>query len=197
MLTERFDRLLVARHGETAYNRRGLTTGSRDPGLTRAGTEQARRLAAFLPRFAVTAICTSRARRCIETAAPVAAAVRLPLVVVPGLEERGWGELEGKPHALRLAAAAEPPPSVEPVETFRARILAALATVPGPRPVLLTHSGVFRILRESLGIVIAGTAAPAGETSPSLPNGGLAVLTPNEGRWVLEEVCVPPESPAV
>ena len=60
-------RLILVRHGQSAYNADGLLQGQADPPLSEAGRREARALAAALPRFEN--VLTSDLRRATETAA--------------------------------------------------------------------------------------------------------------------------------
>ena len=99
-------RLLLIRHGETSDNV-DRVIGSRLPGpaLTRTGREQAHGLAARLAHAPVV-VHSSQARRAVETAETVAAALGVPHVQVEGLHEIDAGDLEGRPFADALEGYA-------------------------------------------------------------------------------------------
>jgi probable phosphoglycerate mutase len=125
-----------------------------DPGLAALGHEQAARVVAGLAGDEVTAIYSSPARRALETAAPVAAALGLELVIEPGLAEFDAAhssyvpveELKaaGDPRWERLAAGDLYHPEIDP-EAFREGVIAGVERIasghPGGRAVLFTHSG--------------------------------------------------------
>jgi broad specificity phosphatase PhoE len=94
-------RLLLVRHGQIAANLEKVWHGSTDSLLTPAGHAQARQLAAHLARTRrpIRAIYTSPLIRARHTADPIAAALRLPIQVAPGLAEYGIGALEGTSYA--------------------------------------------------------------------------------------------------
>ncbi len=82
-------RLILIRHGETEWNRAGRIQGYHaDSALTATGREQVRTLAARLAREGIDAICSSDAGRTRETAAPIGAAMGLPVVYETALRER-------------------------------------------------------------------------------------------------------------
>lgn len=89
--------LLLVRHGESAGNVARIVQGWRDEPLTERGRTQAaavvERLAAHQPRAA--AVYSSTLARARDTAAPLAAALGLPLVERTELREYGYGEAEG------------------------------------------------------------------------------------------------------
>lgn len=138
------------RHGESTANLDDTVAGWRDVVLTPRGRAQALAAAARCRGKGITALYVSALSRARETAAPIAAALGLEPVVLPGLAERSWGVLEGQPRSLRQPGIT--PPGGETPEVFAARVLAALARIPaGGLPLVVAHSGVFRVLCASLG----------------------------------------------
>jgi len=91
-------RLLLVRHGQIPANVDGRWHGSTDAELTERGREQVRRVAAHLARARpeVAAVYTSPLKRARCTAAPIAEALRVPLIIAPGLAEYGIGVLENE-----------------------------------------------------------------------------------------------------
>ncbi len=139
------------RHGETESNRRRLTAGMTDVTLNATGWQQARAAASALIGRNITALYSSPLKRALETARCVAEALDLPIVIVPHLAERNWGALEGKPRELRVREVA--PPGGEALEEFTRRTLAGLAAIPaGGLPLVVAHSGTFRVVCAHLGI---------------------------------------------
>lgn len=88
-------RLLLARHGETVPNRRGVLLGRDDPPLTDRGREQARALAGWVSALEPSRVISSPLSRCFETAATVADACSLEVVAEERLVELDYGEWEG------------------------------------------------------------------------------------------------------
>lgn len=90
-------RLLMIRHGQTPSNIEGsLDTGVPGPGLTDLGLEQAAALPQALAGEAIGAVYASVQTRAQLTAAPLAEALRLPVLVRDGLREVSAGDLEMK-----------------------------------------------------------------------------------------------------
>src|SRR5215213_2410221 len=90
--------LLLARHGETAWNSEGRWQGHTDIALSPRGREQAVALAGRLQRLghAVARIRSSDLGRARETAEIVARTLGVTdLGVDPRLRERGFGVFEG------------------------------------------------------------------------------------------------------
>ncbi len=95
------ERLLLARHAESESGARGAINGDlRVPSrLTRAGREQARALARSLAGEAIDLCVTSEFPRTIETADIALEGRSVPRLVLPDLNEIGFGAFEGGPLA--------------------------------------------------------------------------------------------------
>src|SRR5438034_11161678 len=87
--------LLLARHGETDWNRDRRWQGHADPPLNDSGREQARALARELAADPPSAVYTSDLSRSHETAAIVAAELGLPVTADARLREVDVGEWSG------------------------------------------------------------------------------------------------------
>ncbi len=90
--------LILVRHGlpERSVN-------SSDPPLSARGRAQAERVAAFLAQETIDAVWSSTQRRAVETAAPLAATVKLGLLTHPGIREYDRDHAEYVPdEALKL-----------------------------------------------------------------------------------------------
>ncbi len=90
--------LIVARHGETAWNAEGRLQGQKDVSLNRRGRGQAMAVARFLRRVPLVRIHSSTLRRCQETARPLAQSnvARPPVLSSDLLRETALGVLEGE-----------------------------------------------------------------------------------------------------
>ena len=87
-------RLVLARHGETAWSRSGQHTGRTDIPLTDVGREQARRVGAALADRSFSRVFTSPLSRAAETAR--LAGFESGAQVDPDLEEWDYGVYEGR-----------------------------------------------------------------------------------------------------
>lgn len=143
--------ILLARHGETDWNRQGRWQGWADPPLNAAGRAQARALASQLRQTAFDAVYSSDLQRARETAEIVAAPHGVPVVLDPGLREIDVGSWSGLTRAEigeRFPDGTRP--DGETREQHAARVLAAVERIArdnrGRRVLLVTHGGTMRAL---------------------------------------------------
>jgi len=87
--------ILLARHGETDWNRDNRFQGHADPPLNATGRAQAAELAATLAPQKLAAVYSSPLRRALETARMVAAGHGLEPVPVEALREVDVGSWQG------------------------------------------------------------------------------------------------------
>ena len=87
--------LLVARHGETDWNREGRWQGHGGPGLNETGRRQAEALAGRLSGLKIDALYTSDLARAVETAEILAARTGCTPVLERGLREVDNGDWRG------------------------------------------------------------------------------------------------------
>lgn len=161
----RMHRILLARHGETAWNAVGKLQGHTDIELNDAGRAQARALAAELAGAGITAVWTSDLARARQTGEIVAAALGLGAPTVePELRERRFGVFEGLTRAECATQHPEAwhawisqstaPPGGEARELATARLTRALLRIAegGGTTLAISHGGVMRLwLKELLG----------------------------------------------
>jgi probable phosphoglycerate mutase len=185
-------KLILARHGRTEGNVI-KALDSRPPGmpLDEVGRAQAEDLAGRLAATPVAAVYASRATRAQQTAAPVAAAHDLPVVVLDGVQEADCGELEGATDPAsheRFQDVYEAwlneefdarLPGGESALEVRARFVAAVEAVAGADPVVVVSHGA--AIRLGVGALLG-----EGAETRYVPNAGLVVLTGTPGRWALE-----------
>jgi probable phosphoglycerate mutase len=151
--------LLLARHGETDWNRELRIQGSSDIGLNELGRRQARLLAQELTDVDLDAIYASDLSRASATAAAVAATHGLEVKLDRRLRERSFGSWEG---LTREDLDALPPGSHHDGESddeVRGRMLAAVhdiaAAHPGEQVLLVSHGGALNTLwHHALGVRI-------------------------------------------
>ena len=88
-------KLLLIRHGETAWNAEHRVQGTLDIPLSPLGMLQSARLADCLANESIEAVYSSGQSRAWLTAAPVAARLGLQIIAEPRLRERSFGVFEG------------------------------------------------------------------------------------------------------
>ena len=151
-------RLVVIRHGETAWNAEQRLQGQHDIPLNALGQRQAATLGPALADEGLVAVVSSDLLRAWQTGTALAGALGLPLLAEPGLRERGFGMLEGLtyaqiealwPEQARRWRTREPefaPAGGESLIDFQARCLTTvdrLATAfAGQALALVCHGGV-------------------------------------------------------
>jgi broad specificity phosphatase PhoE len=154
-------RLLLARHGETEWNRIGRWQGATDVPLNDDGRAQARELAERLRGVPLAGVASSDLVRAAETASIVAELLGVPrLGSHAELRERSYGVFEGLTRVECETRYAEiwnahrpgdllEPPGAEPRSQVEARMMRGLlqvvATHGGDAPVLVvSHGGAIR-----------------------------------------------------
>jgi broad specificity phosphatase PhoE len=145
--------ILLARHGETDWNRDRRVQGHTDAPLNAAGRAQARELASRLAREPLDAVYASDLARAYETARIVADQHALQVVLLPELRERHFGSWEGLTDTEILARFPETRRpghwgDGEPAEQMGERVVAALQRVaashPGGHVLVVAHGGPLR-----------------------------------------------------
>jgi broad specificity phosphatase PhoE len=165
-------RLVLVRHGETAWHAENRYAGASDIPLNEHGREQAEQLATWAKTAGLDALWASPLTRALQTAAPVAASTRLEPRVDPRLREVAFGDGEGLTRAemrqrfpeAYAAFVTDPvtsylPGGEDPVDAV-ARASACLTDIaaahPTGRVLLVTHSTLIRLLLcHLLGIPLA------------------------------------------
>jgi 2,3-bisphosphoglycerate-dependent phosphoglycerate mutase len=162
-------RILLARHGETDWNRQGRWQGHSDQPLNAAGLAQAEALGRRLARENLAALYTSDLLRASQTAAAVSRETGLEPIPTPGLREVDVGDLAGLD---RAAAGVRYPdwytrwregtvdtyPGGERFADLRDRALAAFDRIAdrhaGQTALAVCHNGIIRaIVLHVLGLV--------------------------------------------
>jgi broad specificity phosphatase PhoE len=190
--------LLLARHGETDWNRARRWQGFADRPLTERGKAQARALAERLADIALDAVYSSDLRRARETAEAVTVAQGLEVIQLPELREVDVGSWEG----LTRDEAEERFPKGfqrwrdggtgwDDGETYgemSRRVLEALDRIArdreGGRVLIVTHGGPIRAIHAAaLGLDVEAYR----RIRPVEPNARLSAVCAVDGR--LTELC--------
>jgi broad specificity phosphatase PhoE len=145
--------LLLARHGETDWNRDGRWQGWADPPLNDTGRAQARKLADELESTPFDAVYSSDLRRARETAEILAAPHGVPVHADIGLREidvGSWSGLTRAEIAERFPEGRRP--DGETHEQHGARVREAVVRIArahlGERILLVGHGGTIRAIHD-------------------------------------------------
>jgi alpha-ribazole phosphatase len=154
--------LLLARHGETAWNAARRYQGQTDIPLNETGRQQADALAQRLSAEEISAIYASDLQRAWQTAAAIASFHNLSIQADPRLREIKFGDWEGltsedikgqDPESL-TAWYADPlhasPPGGETLDQVARRARATLTEITTHHPdktvLIVAHGGILRVL---------------------------------------------------
>ena len=150
--------LLLARHGETDWNRELRIQGSSDVELNDLGRKQAQALAQELEHVELDAIYASDLSRARSTAEAVAASHGLEVLLDPRLRERSFGSWEGLTRE-DIDGRPERHHDGESDEEVRERVLAAVQSIAaahrGENVLVVSHGGALNALwHHALGVRI-------------------------------------------
>jgi len=189
-------RLIVVRHGETAWNVDTRMQGHVDIELNEHGRWQAEQLALALADEGVQAVYSSDLSRARDTAAAFTERAGLALQVEPGLRERAFGEFEGLtypeiaqrwPEQARRWRERDPsygPAGGETLQQFYTRCVAVgeslAARHRGQLILLVAHGGVLDCLYRA-----AARAELAAPRSWQVGNATINRLLHSEGGFTL------------
>lgn len=149
--------VILARHGQTEWNRHKMLMGRTDEPLTEEGFSQAEALAEQLKDFGITTIVSSPMLRAKQTAETVGKRLGIaPIKVHQELRERNYGQDEGRMISeLKAEARArgtlyflETPPAGEAHSDFEERVTRAFDGIieqhSGEKILIVSHSGVIK-----------------------------------------------------
>lgn len=88
--------IILVRHGETSWNKKKKLQGQIDIPLSKTGLRQANLVAKRIKILDITKIYSSKLKRAIQTASVISRELNLPFVIDEGLNERAYGEHQGK-----------------------------------------------------------------------------------------------------
>jgi broad specificity phosphatase PhoE len=190
--------ILLARHGESDWNRDRRWQGHADRPLTELGRRQAHELAERLADTDLDAIYSSDLRRAKETAEIIGDARRLDIRTTPALREVDVGSWSGLtrteaeqryPEAYHRWLAGEVGwDDGETYEELSDRVLRAVREIaaahPGERVLVLAHGGSIRVIHAAaLGVDVHAYR----RLQRVEPNATLSAVCIEEGR--LTELC--------
>lgn len=164
------------RHGETDWNRERRVQGRMNRPLSARGLTQARRAGEMLRGKGIQTICTSPLDRALISAEIIAAQIHVPIVVIDGLKECGFGVQEGSVKGVWYEAWRRgiTPEGAECFGAFLDRALDGLnQALDRPGPVLIvSHGGVYWAIEKFAGIERGGdipNGVPLRHDPPRVP----------------------------
>ena len=188
-------RLLLVRHGESVWNEEERIQGQQDIPLSENGRRQAMALGERLRDVKIDACFSSPLKRATETAELIlkASGNSLPIVTLPELMERNFGEWEGKCVAdLKVESADDfarwvaahylpAPPKGESIEELLKRVKKGLerilAEVSDGTVLVVGHSGSVKA-----AVCVLFQLPPESFAKLKVDNASLTVLEISEGR---------------
>ena len=194
----RVTRICFVRHGETDWNIEQRMQGHIDLALNANGEAQAVAVGRRFSAIQASALYSSDLLRARQTAQPIAEALRLPMVLLPGLRERHFGRCEGMTFAeiaarnmedARAIESRDPdyaaPGGGESRRQHQSRILDCIAQLVRAHPeqsiVVVTHGGVLDVIyRRACGLPV-----DAPRDYPIL-NAGINWVAIDGEQWMIE-----------
>lgn len=181
--------LVLVRHCASVHNLNQILEGSLDSGLSPFGFQQARAIARVLKPVELSTICSSPARRAVETARAIAESRCIDYSVVEELRERDFGPFEGltrsellERRALFGASNIDPTqdwrgiPGVESDAEICARVRPLLQHFLSSYPhvvAVVTHAGVIKSILHAIFQIPESRVACF-----KIPNGCMVGLRP-------------------
>jgi broad specificity phosphatase PhoE len=175
--------VILARHGETFFNRNGFVMGRSDSPLTEQGIRTSKELARILIPEGITAIYSSPLGRAVRSAGLYAEALGLTVNVLDGMAELSCGQWEGTPrssitsHAWKLRETwRQRPPGGESYQDAEERVAAVIREIRAESDPLTSlvvgHAGVNRVFLK-LWLELSEEVA-------------IEIIFPNEVLYVIE-----------
>jgi broad specificity phosphatase PhoE len=197
-------RVLLWRHGRTAWNVGRRFQGQADPPLDDMGRRQAEHAAPLMAAYSPVAVVSSDLVRAVDTARPLADLLGLTVRLDPRLRERSLGRWEGltrdevgrmfpEEYAHWLAGREDCQAGSEPRSALADRAAAALADTVGETVVLVTHSATSIALTGRL----LGLPVPAWRAVGPLANCHWSELRQDEHGWRLRAHNLGPVGPVL
>jgi glucosyl-3-phosphoglycerate phosphatase len=191
-------RVVLWRHGQTAWNLEGRFQGKIDIPLDDKGVAQSERAAARLAALRPTAILSSPLQRAARTAAALAEVTGLAVATDANLTERGGGEWEGLTNAeikarypddYRRWQAPGGETSADVAKRVGAALEGAIGNMPDDGPlVVVSHGAALRLgmatllgFPEELWDRLGGLANCNWSVVAEMRNGGWRLVEHNAG----------------
>lgn len=149
----------LTRHGQTDWNMEHRIQGQFDSPLTLKGEQQALNLAILCRPLNITQILCSSLGRTTATAKICATKLQCPWKILPGIEERNFGDWQGKLTAevqshsdyteiTSMVTHCKPEQgesAIQLLTRFEKAIIQQFKTAPNERYLIITHGDVLRI----------------------------------------------------
>lgn len=176
--------LILTRHGETIWNRKGKLQGETDIPLSRKGVSEAK---ALTKRFNLSsgiqihAIYTSKLKRAIHTAELATKELGIPIKKLKSLNERNYGIFEGKtiPHSFLIKEIKKGESKLK----FEKRVISTFKKLlekhKGETLLVVCHGGVIRVLFKHVKNI-----SDEEIITYSFPNTSVSIFEINEGKFV-------------
>lgn len=192
--------IVLARHGTTEWNEKGLMQGVKDSPLTDAGIKIAHELKEKLKNYKFDLIFSSDLLRAKRTAEIVALEHKLDVQTTELLRERNFGRYEGQPYNIyndevdqifeKLADSEKMTykhePDIESHEEVAERFLRFVREIailtPGKTILALSHGGLMRAAMIKMGFASLNSLHHAG-----IVNGSYAVIETDGIDFILKE----------
>lgn len=184
MLDSSASRVILVRHGRTAFNAEGRLRGLANPPLDDIGIAEARATAAALRPLEIDRVLSSPLQRAVRTAAIIAEASGVSHVTDPAFNDRDCGPWTGhlKADVIRQWGSVDAAPDVEDVLVVLDRAMRALDDLASggmAAPVaVVTHDAVIRPILASIQPGI----------DPQVETGSWAELTRGSDGWAIASV---------
>jgi broad specificity phosphatase PhoE len=169
-------KIVLVRHGETEANLRRCFADSDDIPLTDAGRLQAHELALRLSReFRPEVLVSSHFPRALQTSEIIGRVLGMSTEPFPGLHERDFGSLKGRPYEqLDSRDPLWRPAGGESLDDVRRRAIAAIEALrlrhPGREIVIVSHGAVIQ--------AVCAHITGNWNESPVPPNCGIVTMAP-------------------
>ncbi|MBU0615435.1 MAG: histidine phosphatase family protein [Nanoarchaeota archaeon] len=151
-------RLILVRHGETAWVKEGRRQGIKDIPLSEKGINQARKAAAELRRYKIDIAYTSKLSRAIQTAEEIVKGRNIRLLKTKKLNERSYGiwtgltfsDIKKKDKIYFVKYENDKynvkPPRGESLADIKKRVQSFIKSVNQENVLIVSHNGTLRVL---------------------------------------------------
>jgi probable phosphoglycerate mutase len=144
----------IVRHGETVWNKKGISQGHKDSPLTRRGIRSAKKLGKKLSGENIGIIYSSDLGRCVQTAEIINRQLNVKLIKTAKLREQNFGDYNGKLNRwvrkrIDIGNHDAKSPNGESFNQMKTRILRfvySLADQDRGKALLVTHDGPLRAI---------------------------------------------------